>query len=665
MAFRGRTLAVYASNVASAAVAVPAETVAGDRLIVTLNTGALASITPPTGWTEIRMDRSGTSSSDAQLTSYERTADTTDADTNPTYTWTFSAGRAASIVMLDYSDGALEASAGSSGSTVTTSIVAPSVTTLSADALVVAVGAGQNEATFTSPAGYTERVDVVADGGSTPKSQAVADLVQASAGATGTATFTATVAVEWAAHHLAFVGAAAGGGGVTATIAQTAPLATQTAAVDVTATAAAAQQAPQSTQTAATTVTITAAAAQTAPAPTQQASTAVTVEATAAQTAPPATQTAATTVTTTATIGQTAPTATQDAATLVGSPVTLAIAQTAPAATQTASTTVTVTVTGAQDAPVGTQTAATTVGEGVTANITQQAPTATQAAVSTVTVTIAAAQTAPTATQAGVTVITVTITAAQTAPAATQQATTRSGDLGTAPWGHATDTLFPRRDHTTVRLPRHRDTTRNPGHDATLRHRADYATHRARADHTTTRLARHDATLRITNHYATLRPLRWYVTVFDLEGETTMPLTIVEVGALTQGEIPEALLIRVLRPAREGGPNDGTNLPLELYGQTPAFVATVHVQPPTGAAIERAATILDPATLPTAYPEDFATAEEGWVRVDFANGDFDEIDPGTTGTQVQVVLDNTVVRLKTRDVWEFAVADGPAAAVSA
>ena len=115
-------------------------------------------------------------------------------------------------------------------------------------------------------------------------------------------------------------------------------------------------------------------------------------------------------------------------------------------------------------------------------------------------------------------------------------------------------------------------------------------------------------------------------------------------------------------PQPPSGPNAGANLPVPFYNQTPPFTATVHIEKADGTKATRATTIVDPATLPTAYPEDSADAEEGSFRVDFATGDFDVLG---ACTQVQVVLDNGVIRLKTRDVWEYEVADGPAATVGA
>jgi hypothetical protein len=133
-----------------------------------------------------------------------------------------------------------------------------------------------------------------------------------------------------------------------------------------------------------------------------------------------------------------------------------------------------------------------------------------------------------------------------------------------------------------------------------------------------------------------------------------MPLTTVAYGPFTENEIPEALLVRVMRPLRAGG-----TTPLVIYNQTPPYVASVSIEDPLGTVTTRAAEVMIPADLVTDYPDDFDTSEEGWVRVTFLEGDFP-----TAGTySVQITLDNGTVLLKSTDVWAAEVAVGPASAV--
>ncbi len=107
--------------------------------------------------------------------------------------------------------------AGGSGNTNTTSMVAPSVSPTTADALLlcgVQKGGSGGAATYTPPSGMTERSDIT-DG--TFSSQSTASLVLAASGATGTKTFTATAGANegYASASITLQGSG-GGGGATA-----------------------------------------------------------------------------------------------------------------------------------------------------------------------------------------------------------------------------------------------------------------------------------------------------------------------------------------------------------------------------------------------------------------------------------------------------------------
>ena len=135
-----------------------------------------------------------------------------------------------------------------------------------------------------------------------------------------------------------------------------------------------------------------------------------------------------------------------------------------------------------------------------------------------------------------------------------------------------------------------------------------------------------------------------------------MALTMVAYGPFTENEVPEALLVRVLKPLRAGG-----TAPLEIFDQTPPYVASVSIEDDQGNVTTREADIMDPADLITEYPDDFVTLEEGWVRVAWDAADF-----VTAGEyQVQITLDNGTVRLKSTDVWVPEVNVGPASEVVA
>jgi hypothetical protein len=178
------------------------------------------------------------------------------------------------------------------------------------------------------------------------------------------------------------------------------------------------------------------------------------------------------------------------------------------------------------------------------------------------------------------------------------------------------------------------------------------------------RPGRWDATERPDFWHLTVRPSRlgeterpsfWAVTIFARE-DRDVALTLVAYGPFTENEVPEALLIRVMKPLRAGG-----TAPMSLFAQTPAYVATVAIKNPASVIVTRTADILDPATLPTLYPDDFSASELGWVRVVFQPTDFND---GAGAYEIQVVLDNGVVVLKSTDVWQANVNVGPASAVT-
>jgi hypothetical protein len=163
-----------------------------------------------------------------------------------------------------------------------------------------------------------------------------------------------------------------------------------------------------------------------------------------------------------------------------------------------------------------------------------------------------------------------------------------------------------------------------------------------------------DGTDRPEPWFETARPSFWTETIFVRE-DRDVALTMVAYGPFTENEIPEALLIRVMKPLKAGG-----TAPLEIFNQTPAYTAQVSIEDPAGAAVvTRAAEIMDPADLPLDYPDDFASSEEGWVRVVWQASDFTDV--GTY--KVQVTLDNGVLLLKSTDVWQPEVNVGPASAV--
>ena len=83
------------------------------------------------------------------------------------------------------SSNAIEAQNGVGSATSSQQIIAPSVTTLSQNAMVVGLYAVAASATFTPPNTMTERLDVALGSGSLKVSSEAADIRQTAVGATG------------------------------------------------------------------------------------------------------------------------------------------------------------------------------------------------------------------------------------------------------------------------------------------------------------------------------------------------------------------------------------------------------------------------------------------------------------------------------------------------
>jgi large repetitive protein len=189
------------SGATSLAITAPSSVATGDVLIAGLTVSSNnTSITAPSGWTLINRTNSGSNISAA---SYYHVV-TNGASEPSSYTWTFGGSFAASggivrYVGVDTSD-PIDASSIVAGND--SSPTAPSVTTTSANDLVVALFGSDSTGTFTPPSGMTERYDVHNTSASGPGTEA-ADVAQASAGATGAKAATATASARWVAQLIA------------------------------------------------------------------------------------------------------------------------------------------------------------------------------------------------------------------------------------------------------------------------------------------------------------------------------------------------------------------------------------------------------------------------------------------------------------------------------
>lgn len=161
---------------------VPTGTSDGQQMLAVVGWagGTGVAITPPSGWTLIRRVDSTTVVGEAV---YRRTASSEPAS----YTWTLDTSTTNSGQMITYAGvdtaSPIDAENGQSNAS-SVNVTAPSITTVTANTMLVFVGGLAGAVTFTPPSGFTERTDV--------NSGTIADKIQAATGATGTVTATAS-----------------------------------------------------------------------------------------------------------------------------------------------------------------------------------------------------------------------------------------------------------------------------------------------------------------------------------------------------------------------------------------------------------------------------------------------------------------------------------------
>lgn len=190
-----------AAAVTSLQVTKPTGTVDGDVVLLSLITrGSPGTVTVPAGFTLVEETGAGS----AFITTYAKRASSDGA--NYTVSWVTSLRSA--LLAMRVSAASLPNPAVANGTAASvTDPVAPSITTTSADNLLVGIACidGATTATFTPPTGYTEREDGNNADATFSLSWSVASKLQAAVGASGTATFdsTATLATDTAAQHVA------------------------------------------------------------------------------------------------------------------------------------------------------------------------------------------------------------------------------------------------------------------------------------------------------------------------------------------------------------------------------------------------------------------------------------------------------------------------------
>jgi chitodextrinase len=211
--FQGMTSFASTSTIRTVALSKPSATAANDLLVAVLATRMPRTATVntvPTGWQLVRKT-THPSSATPELTQYVY-AKRAGSSEPSSYSWTFSSYRHIAGIVLAYSGVsgnkvAVEAWDGQHTAS-TASVAAPSITTAGSDRVVLGLFSGDGTGSMTAPAAMTEFNDVATSGGTSAVTFEAADLVQASAGATGSQTASSSITHGSAIGQLAAIGAA-------------------------------------------------------------------------------------------------------------------------------------------------------------------------------------------------------------------------------------------------------------------------------------------------------------------------------------------------------------------------------------------------------------------------------------------------------------------------
>ncbi len=220
--FAGSTTNDNAAGGTSLMVGTPEGVGVGDLLLAQITfTGGntITTLTPPAGWTALPRDNSG--SSLGQVI-YWRVADGSEP---ASYTWGFSGSTKATGGIVRYSavdiGGNLNpiAASGSTSGTLptglTTTLVAPSVTTPTRSTMVVTFFSVRAAATLSTPVGMTERHQRANVNAAAPLGPSImaSEVAQFETGETGMSTSTANERGAWVAHTVAIDWRQSGSGG--------------------------------------------------------------------------------------------------------------------------------------------------------------------------------------------------------------------------------------------------------------------------------------------------------------------------------------------------------------------------------------------------------------------------------------------------------------------
>jgi Bacterial Ig domain len=164
-------------------VAAPAGVSAGNVLLAAVHVRGQPAITPPAGWVLVRQEQNG---SNMRAAVYYKVATGSEPGS---YTWTFASSQAAAGGITAWSGVSTTTPIDAHGGQVNASsntITAPSITTTTANTMLVGFFGIGPATSLTPPAGMTERWDVASTQGSFKATSGAASALQAAAGPTGT-----------------------------------------------------------------------------------------------------------------------------------------------------------------------------------------------------------------------------------------------------------------------------------------------------------------------------------------------------------------------------------------------------------------------------------------------------------------------------------------------
>lgn len=386
----------------------------------------------PSGWTEIQAGINRSAGGDVSGHAAWKIAGAGDvaSGTGVAYslTWTVAASGSATFIRVPAGEFDTTTPLGPSSLAVTgsgaTSIALPGITTTVADTRLVAFyGVDESSAYvdyWSSPgiSGWTNLLGGSAGQGGSNTYAGSATAVQTTAGATGDKVATITSENDAIIGLLVSIRPAAGAGGVTATLAETAPSPVESASVALAVSASGNDVAPSPTESASASVSASASLTETAPEPVETTSAALVVEATAsesapapveaasgsvgssvsasaAEMAPEPTESVSSTVLADAALAETAPAPAESASGSVGSGVAGTLAEQAPAPVESAATALALEAVLVESAPAPVESAAAYVGTAVLGPLAEVAPSPVESASASLTLEAASAEVAP------------------------------------------------------------------------------------------------------------------------------------------------------------------------------------------------------------------------------------------------------------------------------